>query len=145
MNPLPKPRRRLVCCRWLRVPASTDACGGAFSLVSVTQRLYQQRERRRPLTAAGIVKVVAGKRRAPVPEHAHQPTIGEIGPCLILGSERQDESVSSCFEDELHTAEDHLALYPDVQLAPVLLELIDIEPAGSRQPQIDAAMPNEIL
>jgi hypothetical protein len=62
------------------------------SSLPVAQRVNQQRERRRGLAPARVVEVIASKGRAPVLQHADQPTICEVCLCLVLKHASQSET-----------------------------------------------------
>lgn len=59
--------------------------GHAFT---VAQRVYQQRDGRRELTAVRIIEVVAGKWRAPIVKHAYEVAGRQQGGSLIFQDAR---------------------------------------------------------
>ena len=70
-------------------------------LLSVAQRVDEEREGRGRLAAARIVEMVAGEGRAPVAEHPHQPPVGEMRRHDILGHVGEAEAGERRFEAQV--------------------------------------------
>src|SRR3954469_4065933 len=82
------PRRNLRRYRRRPYESAAAVIGRAKSLsikrsrpspaLAVPQSIHEQAESRRCLTAAWIIKVISGIRRAPILEHPLQPSLGEM-------------------------------------------------------------------
>jgi hypothetical protein len=77
-------------------------------LGSIAQRIDERGERRCGLPAAWVVEMVARKRRAPIPEHALETTLGDMRLRQVFrhvgqaeSSQRRIEHLGGAVEDEL--------------------------------------------
>src|SRR3954469_5929203 len=84
------------------------------------------------------LEVVAGKRLAPVGQHSHQAAFGDVRPRLVLEDEGDAEPVQRRLQGHAGVVEHESALDPHPQLAPVLLEIPDVETAIGRHALVDA-------
>src|SRR5271166_4122917 len=70
------------------------------------------------MASAWVVKVVTGKRRAPVAQHADELSRGDIGRHQVLGHVRQAKALQGGVEPRSDRVEHELAIDADLQLAP---------------------------
>src|SRR5438128_486128 len=121
-----------------------SAMGGKGTLAPKAQRLDQQREGRRVVTAARVIEVVAGERRGPVLKHPHQATLAHPLLDFFLGQESESKAVEHRLAHQVDAVEGQLAFDPDPDLAAVFFELPRVESAGRGLPVIDAIMLREV-
>ncbi len=114
-------------------------------LAPVAQGVDQQGEGRRGLASAGIVEVIARKRRAPIFQHPLEAALGEMRLRQILRHIGEAESGERRIEHLGSAVEDELAFDAHLELAAILLELPGVEPAMGGQAQIDAAVTDQVL
>ena len=100
---------------------------------------------RRGLAAARVVEMVAGIRRAPVRQHPDEPAVGDVACHAVLGQVGQAEAGQRRVQHRAAFVEGELALDPDPQLPPALLELPRIQAAMGRQAQVDASVGGQVL
>lgn len=112
--------------------------GQSLDVWSVPQGFQQDFERGGLLPAAWVVDVVPGKRRAPVVKHPLKAPLFELAPNEIFHGNGHPDPGLGRSHIGIHVVHQKLPIDPDIDLMAILLELPNIEPAGTWKPDIDA-------
>lgn len=112
----------------------------ALLLRAVSQRRDHERERRRRLTTARILEVIAGKRRRPVGENANEPTFLNIHINQVFRQMRKPETCKRGLTHECDGIECHLPSNADFEFSAALPKIPDIETAVRGEAQVDAGV-----
>ena len=111
----------------------------------MAQCLHQGDESGRGLAAARIVEIVGVPIGAILLKHADQPPLGNVWPDDLFHHVGQPETVECGFQEIEAVVEGQLPLNTDLDLAPVVLELPLVKPAGCRKAEVDACVADEVL
>jgi hypothetical protein len=79
------------------------------------------------LSAARIVKVISGERRAPIRQHTNEFAAREIGLHVAFDQVGQAETLQCGLKQGARTIEDKLPVHADFDVASVPLELPRVE------------------
>jgi hypothetical protein len=105
---------------------------------AIPQRVDDESESRRLLSAAWIVEVVAGKRFAPLSEQASKSLLPDMSYHLVFGQISEPKAGERRVADEGEARENKLAIHADFYFAARFLKLPGIEAAPRQAAQVDA-------
>src|SRR5919108_2401174 len=77
------------------------------------KRFDQSRECGRLLSSTRVMKKVAGERRAPIFEHAHECAVGEVWGCMLLECKRQTHAIDRCANHDVRVIDDQWPIHGD--------------------------------
>src|SRR5260370_4101353 len=95
----------------------------------VAKRSNERSQCRRGLPAAGVIKVVAGERRTPLPQNPLDPSGLEISLHIILVDVGETLARQSCLPGQVGVVEHEGTLHANREGPPFLLEVPGVEPA----------------
>src|SRR5579863_10316636 len=111
----------------------------------IAQCVYEQSKRRRKLATARVVEMVAREGRAPVAEHADQPSVGDTILDLLFEHESEALPAQGRLDRQAGKIEGQRTLDAHAKFAPALLEFPGVKSAIGRQAKIDAGVPGQVL
>ncbi len=94
------------------------------------------------LAAARVIKVAAGKRRAPVLRHADRSLFLDMGSEFFLCKKRDAYAIEGRLHDVRRCIKDRLALDTRIHLPATALKFPDVY-AARRETDIDAIVPGQ--
>lgn len=113
-------------------------------LLPEPDRLDEQAESGGCMPAMRIVEVISWQVRSEPAEHPRQPSGVEIGLNLIERQIGKAMAVKCCVQDQVDGVEDERPVDPHPRFAPAAHQSPAVQGAGSRQPQVDGAMIDEL-
>jgi hypothetical protein len=111
----------------------------------LTQRIGNDDERRSRLTSAGIVKMKARKRRAPVRQHPQKLPAFDLRQNPLFGNEGKTGASECGSHGHRRRIVDKLSFDTHVQFAASFFELPRVNATGRWQPNVDAVMCHQVL
>src|SRR5271165_4207234 len=112
---------------------------------TISQCLYQQRERGRRLASAWIVEVVARKWRTPVLQYTDQAPLREVRVGLILHDEAEPEPSGRRADDHPDVIEGKLPLDAHSHLPTALFQLPCVKATGAQKAEVDALVFGQVV
>src|SRR5579859_2208569 len=94
---------------------------------AITERLHKESESRRLLAAARIIKVIAGKRRAPVCQQPYQTSRCDSRMDIFLRQVRYSQAIAGALPCKRDVVDGQLAFDANAERPSVLFELPGIE------------------
>ena len=91
-----------------------------------------------------IVEVIAGKVGCELSQHLNEPSFIQMMLDLIEREVGEAVSVECSIEDEIDGVEDQRSLDPHPDIAATMFQTPAIQCAGSRKPQIDRTMIDQL-